>query len=945
MPAISRFDGGLVTGLASIYLNTNQATILLDANIESIGLMSANKPVEIDTGEKSFYQFPILDSEPEAFHITSSNNRRSYAEFGGRLVYSDGGPVSQATDGELVDGDFVWKSLGAKQAEGVIIARPVTVVDDLPGANVTIKVKSVSGVGYITSKVIRYRVVDSEGTVYIHDIDNSGYATVEWILPDDTYTVYRELTDIYGNTLDRFAQVSVGEATFTDGTFVLETGFSYTYADVVRDYSGHRMSVHNARSWTSPYTIVRTDELVTVSVTELRGVGALDDWKSLPFNQTITLATDDADIVAIASTFVFAGDLYVMMRLGEVAQIFKSDGTLVFETDIAMDTEFFKGTTVEHNTFLYMFSPSTGQVAVFDGLKVVYREMDAFPYAKAEDTVYSLRGDIIYAVINAQHESNVRKITLPSLEVGLAGEERIRGPLVRGLGGTSGSDLVNGEFNIFPLHGGTLLYSPTSNQVIAPADVSPEVGSCNITGYAYHGSFFHSIQNKECVITDPRAYLTTATEDYTLILFNERTLSGTYVYNVAQESADGLSEGPIMDTQSDPVTVYKGHIIIDVSAIIHEYPLKLYRTGGYLTRFTMVEDTPLASAPLVTHEGVTVTNDGVNVTNEEGSTAPTSYIDKRDDVTIALGRNGLHDFADAPPEGLKFLTAHRGRLFGVVGSKLYWSEAGDANKWDELYSFVLMDRDVTGLASCVNGLLIFMRGRINILLGDDRNSFSMRTVSLEKGTTDSFSIQSVGNGALFFSADGLCFTDGAQIQEISYSVLGPQRFDCVDSAATNRSYYALIKGYTNGAVARYLKILRYDFGKEPVFSKLSGDGINGLGTVFGRLSHSSKGIIYDTLGGTARKLNYRSGNITEGIPTMKKEWDRVRVAGEFIGTLIVYMEDRIAINEEINLKRDGLINFQFPKSANKGKTIAFELVGRGYVSSIEYSVTARKTTK
>jgi len=430
------------------------------------------------------------------------------------------------------------------QIEGVIVARPVTVVEDLPGANVTLKVKSVKGVGYITSKVIRYRVVGSDGTVYIHDIDNSGFATVEWILPDDTYTVYRELTDIYGNTLDRFAQVSTGETTFTDGTFVLETGFSYTYADVVRDYSGHRMSVHNARSWTSPYTIVRTDELVTVSVTELRGVGALDDWESLPFNQTITLETDDADIVAIASTFVFAGDLYVMMKLGDIAQIFKADGTLVFETDIAMDEEFFRGTTVEHDVFLYMFSPSTGQVAVFDGSKIVYREMDAFPYAKAEDTIYSLRGDTIYAVINAQHEANIRKIDLPSLEVGFAGEERIRGPLVRGLGGTSGSDLVNGEFNIFPVHGGTLLFSPTSNQVIAPADVSPEVGSCNIKGYAYHGSFFHSIQSKECVITDPRAYLTSAKEEYDLILFNERTLSGTYVYNVAQESADGLSEGP-----------------------------------------------------------------------------------------------------------------------------------------------------------------------------------------------------------------------------------------------------------------------------------------------------------------------------------------------------------------------------------------------------------------
>jgi len=926
MPVINKFDGGLVTGIDPVYLNPDQSTILLDANIENIGLLSAKKPVEFTSGSRSFYQFPILDSEPEKFHVTSSNNMRSYAEFEGRLCYSDGGPVCQVTDGTFDStlGDFKWNSLGVKKTDGVIKAR-VLMLSDLPGASAVVTRYSAPGTGFIISRIIRYRVVDTNGNMYTYDIDNNaGYASVAWTLPDSTYKVYRELISGFNEPSGKFVLVSptgTNSIGFVDGLIPLTDNVEYITDILSRDYSGHRMSVHQGKSWTAPYNIVRSGDRISISVKGLTGIDTNNAWETLDLNKSILLDTEEA-VVAIASTFVLADELYVQIRLGSTTEIYKADGSLVYETSVPMDEEFFKGTTVEHNGLLYMFSPSDGNVAIFDGTTIEYKTMDSFPFAKAEDTVYVPSGSLVYAVINNQHESNIRSISLPDLTVSYTGVERIETPLVRGLGGTSNSVLVDGDYALFPHHGGVIRFSPTTNDVIVSGRELTEAKACNKKGFASHGTFGHSIQSKSCSVDTRSAYVTywsapVVSLNSALEYLNERTLNGTYVYNASQRTPDGTSDGPLMDMESDPVTVYKGHIIIDTTGIIATEPLRIYRTGGYLTRFTMVED--------------------VDITN--------NYIDKRDDVTIALGRNGSYDFADAPPEGLKFLTAHRGRLFGIVGSKVYWSEAGNANKWDELLSFVVMDRVVTGLASCVNGLLIFMKGRINLLQGDDRTSYTLRTTSVEKGTVDSYSIQEASNGAFFFSSDGLCFTDGAQIRELSYNILGPQQFDCIDSAATNRSYYALIKGYTNGTLTKYLKILRYDFGKDPVFSKLSGDAVSGLGTIFGRLAHHSNGVIYDTLAGTARKLNYRSGNITEGIPTMVKEWDRVRVAGRFVGKLIVYMEDKIAIEQTIDLKRDKLINYQFPKHANKGKTISFELVGTGFISSIEYSLTARKTVK
>lgn len=932
MPIIDRFDRGLVTGVDKVYLDPGEASILLDVNIEEIGLKSALKCKVIGQAKKSFYQFPILDSEPEAFHVTSSNNKRSYAEFQGSLCYSDGGPACQITQGDIDPDteDFKWYDMGIDAVDGDIVATAI-ILDDIAGASATLNAGSQAGDGYIQGEHIRYRIVDADGVVYIHSIENNpGHSTVDWVLPSTDYSVYREILDSWGGYTDNY--LKIGEGSFTDGTVPITDEFTFKGSEEIADFSGHRLSAVGSSMYTLSYNIVITTEVITLVIDRLLAMTEDGSWTTMSLNTGIE--SNDIDIAqGVASTFVHNDNLYIMYYLNgkfKIDRVTVSSSTAttqnIVDVPLAVGSEYFKGTTVEYDGIVYMFNLLEGKVGTFDGTTFILRDITVFPYAMAEDTVLALREGTneIYAIINDRYEATIRKISLPSLEIDYTGVERMSVNVIRGLGGTSGSNFNDGDYILFPIHNGIIKFSPSTNMIVNNMSSGPSLPTetdrkCFFIDPSKTTDFIWSLYSEP--IIDKAILSGWSWNEDTIVLdpvwFNERVITGTVVYNVSQRTADDLSDGPIMATESQPVGIHKGHIKVNLSGINHTYPLRLYRTGGYLTRFTMVEDV----------------DPGVE------------YIDKRDDVTIALGRNGEMAFVSAPPEGIKWLTEHKGMLFGVVGTKLYWSQPGNAHKWDIEYSYIIVDREITGLASVVNGLIIFMKGRTKILTGADRTSFALKTISNDKGTIDGDSIQDLANGAVFFSEDGLCFTDGAQIGELSYSILGKQKFDSITSTSTTRSYYALLKGFTNSALNSSRVMLRYDIGKAPVFSLLSADEVEGLGIINGKLAHSSAGILYDTLSESYRVMNYRSGNITEGAPTIIKEWDRVRIQGTFKGTFIIYIDEVIKVSKEIDIDITNIGNFHIPKKDCKGKSIAFELKGIGLVSSIEYSLTDRKVTK
>ena len=929
MPIIDNFSGGLITGVDPIYLNSAQSAILLDANIERLGLQSDKQPALVGDASKSFYQFFVKDSEPEEFHTTSSTRKRSYAEFFGSLCYSDGGPVCKITDGTIDTdtGDFLWNTLGVEAVAGEVIATPIT-LDDISGAAINLVIGSEEGDGYLSAEEIRYRIVDANDTVYITSLtNNTGYSTATIVLPDNTYKVYREVIGSYGEYTDKF--LLVGQGSFTDGLTAFDDNYTFVQETEVANFSGHRLSLLNGLAYSVPYTTTAT----TLTISSLKSINSSKVWQSYPIDIRISHA-DISD--SIASTFVYHGAIYVMAGIGNKFYIYKYIAgvtTKEVATGVTISQEFFKGTTVERGGYLYFFNPLEGKVATFDGSTFVIKDWIKFPYAKSEDSLFTLKEgtDEVYAIINGQYEANIRKITLPSLEVEYVDNERTAVEIMRGLGGTSGSVFTDGDFQVFPIHNAMIRFSPSTSQLIQETGTGSKIPTLTSRkGFVMNTA---SSTLALSIYTDynaEQANIGLWENDLGNVptWFNVRTLTGTYLYNVSQRDSGDTTDGPIMDSDSTPVSIYKGHIRVNLTGIIHTNPLRLYRTGGYLTAYTMVEN--------------------IDPTTE--------YLDKRDDVTIALGTPGTLAYSDAPPENLQWLTEHRGMLFGAVGNVLYWCQPGQPHAWDKLNNYIIMDRHITALGSCVNGLVIFMKGRTKLLAGYIKDEFRLLTISNSKGTTDSWGVQSVDNGVLFFGDNGLCFTDGALVQEVSYGPLGEQDFDVISSASTDRYYYALVRGYTNSSLNEARVILRLDYGGSQTFTLISADGIEGLGVLFGRLAHSMNDKLYDTFSKEERVLNYKSaeftgnsvsasGEITGSKPTHIKEWDRVRASGEFVGTIRVFIDNEVVIEEEISIDTKGVWNAHIPKRANKGKTLQFEVLGKGTLTSLEYSLTERKTTK
>ena len=1018
MPIISKFDGGIVTGINDMYLKDEHATVLTNVDIERIGLLSYKKQNRIGTAMNHFYEFPVSEEvdingekvlqllDPPEYFVTSSNNKRTYAEFEGKLCYSEGGPQCRYTEGEMnaAGTEFKWLDMGVGVPDGKLEVRPVTVDEDI-GPNMVELISDSRG--FINIKHIKYRVVAADGTVYIKDMDdNPGKSLVEWKLPSG-YKVYREIIDEYGEHTDQFA--FVGEGTFVDGGSQDIDQYGFISIKNVKDYSSYRLCYVNNLTYSMPFTVIKAPTKLTILIDGLYILNENEgSWKKEEYS--ITIEEEEGDS-AIASPFVYKGKIYAMIEIGSKLFIYDDTGTSVYEGK-NIGYEFFACTTIEHQDKLYQFDPSNGKVAIFEekvggpaytqkvlvkngwstggiwnrpglnqwiafykgeqksghgsapmsvtfGTTVVLRstkvtshrteargvcipnypktvgyytyveeaegtpgnhieltvkDIAKYPHALAEDSIYTLHGDKIYALINDRAAANIRTYDLPSLKEGNVGQERLTVKKVVGLGGSSGCDFTMGDYQIFPVMGGVVTYSRDSNQ-LALWDNPKAVTTRKPKGFTYSNSQIFVVAGGQLLswIFNNKASM--------YDLFDEKVLTGSFVYTVGQPKADG-TPGPVMLIETDPVSVNKGHMHIDMNGIVNLVPannkLNLYRTGGHLTVFKMV-----------THD-------------ELVHTVP--YIDKVDDVSLALFPEGEYKFASAPPAGLKYLTSHRGMLFGAVDSKLYWSQPGAHQNWDEVINLKLMDRTVYGLVSAVNGLIIFMEGRISLLAGSEPLEFEMRTVTDDVGSVDSEGIKSIGTGAMFFSNKGLCITDGISVRDMSYDMLGSIEFTTLASATTDRNYYAMVNNWTESDEPFVVMI--YDITREvPNFTTIEATTVQGLGVIGGKIAHTNKGELYDTFGGSGdRVYHYKSGNINMGSPTIVKEWDRIRITGEFIGNLKVYLDESVVMDEPIDTLNER-VNLHIPKNKNKSKTIKFELLGKGDVISIEYSITDRSTTK
>lgn len=139
-------------------------------------------------------------------------------------------------------------------------------------------------------------------------------------------------------------------------------------------------------------------------------------------------------------------------------------------------------------------------------------------------------------------------------------------------------------------------------------------------------------------------------------------------------------------------------------------------------------------------------------TIDNADTTATINVDTTTLTTLAPDTNEN----DPPPDGVKFLAAHKNRLFAADSGKLYWSKIGKPESFDP-DAFDLVNQDdgqkITGLASIPGGLLlIFKEDSYYVLEGDTPGTWAISKLGPSVGCIAHPSIE-IGVDAVYWWAE------------------------------------------------------------------------------------------------------------------------------------------------------------------------------------------------
>lgn len=380
---------------------------------------------------------------------------------------------------------------------------------------------------------------------------------------------------------------------------------------------------------------------------------------------------------------------------------------------------------------------------------------------------------------------------------------------------------------------------------------------------------------------------------------------GTYQYVYTYySSTDGTESAP--SPVSAELEVESG--IINVSNLEPSTDpqvtnIRLYRVGGNITEFTMVE---------------------------EIAASATSYVDTRKDSDLD-GRLLATDNYYEAPEGLKFLSESYAMLFGVIGSSLRFTPVGVPNAWPPEFE-LQFGSDITGLGAVANGLLVFTRYKTYIVTGTGPNTLAQQLLRGDQGCIAFESIQEADIGTLIWaSADGLCTSSGNNVLSLTKDALGDITLDPVDSVVSDETYYCHnVDGTT--------LVWDYRFVARPYWLDL---GVDSLVVALTTLYGYADGVLHELYkADTDLTFKYLSPRFVEGAITEIKTYKKVYIRSE--GDIII----KLIINDvevlSVALTDKDTHQLLVPQSKQRGYSMQFELEGTGSVQEIEYAAAGRQ---
>lgn len=383
------------------------------------------------------------------------------------------------------------------------------------------------------------------------------------------------------------------------------------------------------------------------------------------------------------------------------------------------------------------------------------------------------------------------------------------------------------------------------------------------------------------------------TEDKIAAIAGDMQYVYTYFNNVdGTESAPS----PVSDTLEDALGTVTASLVPSTDPQVTD--IRIYRIGGFVTTFSRVAQVGASATAFI---------DNIKDTDIQGS-----ILDSQDN--------------QAPPTGLSFLAEAYAILFGADGDKLRFTAIGKPDVWPA-FNFLQFDAPITGIAPVSNGVLVFTEFRSFIVLGTSPVRFSQQLANGSQGCINTTSVQLLGGSAIWASSDGICVSNGNNVEVVSRPKLGKISLDPVDSVIHDDVYYL---------VENSGSILAFDYRFNPIFKQfnLGIDSITkGLDILYGHLKGELQQLF---AAATNEQLAYKSPKYIEGRITEEKTYKKVYIYHE--GDIII----NILINNSVVLNRiltgEGSVQMQIPQSSQRGNFIQFDISGTGEVFELEYVV-------
>ena len=404
---------------------------------------------------------------------------------------------------------------------------------------------------------------------------------------------------------------------------------------------------------------------------------------------------------------------------------------------------------------------------------------------------------------------------------------------------------------------------------------------------------------------------------------------------------------------------------------------RLYRIGGYLSNFVMVTELETTDIP---------------------------YRDELDDTEVD-GRI-LTTIRSGPPiPQLNDMVELNGRLFGSVGSKVYYSALGNPDAWYE-YDYFIMPDLITGMAKAPAGLLVFGVNFVYLLAGSNPQNFRLKVVSNIIGCIARESIAYLQENVIWLSANGICSSNGYQITNLTADkIANIDHIKPTSACVLNEVYYMHFQPILTPSNLLFPSDILYPMASKGVHLLDSGiismdfkrgnlysynlydyDDMMSLGVIRGNVHTigTNPGFVampcseplgcddylvctrYDlNILGTYEsrqftKLLYISPQFIDGSMSTLKQYDKVRINvwGEF-NIKVIFSDGTVVVEEnvvnkpnnllmklvtakDVEYSEDNITIIGIPNDNNNSYSIGFVIEGVGVIKSIQYSWKTRE---